>query len=131
MNKPKCKLIGTDDNIFALVGKASRALKDASLKEKAIELQEKIFNCQSYDEALKILDDYVDIEQLTKNGGVMTERYIEISGLRIYFEPNGMIVRFEIKNCDDILTTARLNKTEIAEMGAFLNSIQLKEELPF
>jgi len=61
-SKPKCKLIGTDGNVFALVGKASRALKNAGLKEKAQELREKIFNCQSYDEALKILGDYVDIE---------------------------------------------------------------------
>jgi len=33
--KPKCKLTGTDGNIFALVGKASRTLKNVGQREKA------------------------------------------------------------------------------------------------
>jgi hypothetical protein len=61
MNKPKCKLIGEDGNIFNLMGIASRTLKEASMKEKAKEMCDKIEACHSYGEALNIIGDYVDI----------------------------------------------------------------------
>ena len=59
--KPKCKLVGTDGNVFSLIGLASKALRKAGLPEKAKEMSTKIFACGSYGEALSIMDEYVDI----------------------------------------------------------------------
>ena len=61
-SKPKCKLVGTDGNIFALVGKASKTLKGAGLFEKAKEMMQEVFKSKSYDDALCIIMKYVEIE---------------------------------------------------------------------
>ena len=58
--KPKCKLVGTDGNIFALAGRAASALKKAGLKDKASEMTTDVFASGSYDAALGIILDYVD-----------------------------------------------------------------------
>jgi hypothetical protein len=58
--KPKCKLIGTDGNVFALAGRVARALKDAGQHEQAKEFMKKLPKCHSYDEALALMLDYVD-----------------------------------------------------------------------
>lgn len=60
--KPKCKLIGEDGNIFNLCAVASRALKEAGLRDKVMEMQNKVIKSKSYDEALLVLGDYVEIE---------------------------------------------------------------------
>ena len=60
--KPKVKLIGENGNIFNLMGIASRALKEAGMREEAKEMFEKITKSKSYDEALRILMEYVEIE---------------------------------------------------------------------
>ena len=60
--KPKCALIGQDGNIFNLMGIASRTLKTNGMSEEAKEMVEKITStAKSYDEALCIIADYVDI----------------------------------------------------------------------
>ena len=38
MEKPRCKLIGEDGNIFNLLGLASRTLKEAGLEDGADEM---------------------------------------------------------------------------------------------
>lgn len=58
--KPKCKLIGTDGNIFALMGQASSALKAAGMRAEAREMCGRIFGAGGYDEALGIIAEYVD-----------------------------------------------------------------------
>ena len=58
--KPKCKLVGTDGNIFALMGRASQALKRAGMEEERKEMIKKITTSRSYDEALYIITEYVD-----------------------------------------------------------------------
>ncbi len=60
--KPKCKLVGKDGNIFNLMGIASRTLKEAGLKEKASEMTNRITNSKSYDETLRIIMEYVEVE---------------------------------------------------------------------
>jgi N-formylglutamate amidohydrolase len=61
--KPKCKLIGEDGNIFNLMGIVSRTLKKAGQQEKADEMTKRIpKEAESYDEALAILMEYVDVE---------------------------------------------------------------------
>lgn len=62
MTKPKCKLIGEDGNIFNLMGIASRILKRAGLEEEAKEMVNRIFKSESYDKALQIIMDYVEVE---------------------------------------------------------------------
>jgi hypothetical protein len=59
--KPNCALIGEDGNVFNLIGKASKALKRAGYPEQAGEMSNRIFACGSYDEALCILGEYVNI----------------------------------------------------------------------
>lgn len=59
--KPDCLLIGTDGNIFHLMGKASETLRKNGMQEQAEEMRNRIFQCQSYDSALCIIGDYVNI----------------------------------------------------------------------
>ena len=59
--KPDCPLIGTDGNIFHLIGKASETLRKNGMQEQAEEMRNSIFQCQSYDSALSIIGDYVNI----------------------------------------------------------------------
>ena len=59
--KPDCPLIGTDGNIFHLIGKASETLRKNGMQEQAEEMRNRIFQCQSYDSALSIIGDYVNI----------------------------------------------------------------------
>lgn len=56
--KPKVKLIGTDGNVFALLGKCTQALEGAGMPDKAKSLQEEVFNAKSYDEALRLFMKY-------------------------------------------------------------------------
>lgn len=62
MNKPRCKLVGANGNIFNLMSIASRTLKEAGLKEQAVEMRERIFESKSYDKALIIIMEYVEAE---------------------------------------------------------------------
>ncbi|MEK6526634.1 MAG: hypothetical protein AABZ22_07160, partial [Nitrospirota bacterium] len=58
--KPSVKLVGTDGNIFAVVGRCARALREAGQADKAKELTESVSKARSYDEALGICMRYVD-----------------------------------------------------------------------
>jgi hypothetical protein len=62
VEKPRCKLIGEDGNVFNLIGLAAKALRRAGQPEKATEMSHKVFTCGSYDEALSIISDYVEVE---------------------------------------------------------------------
>ena len=59
--KPDCPLIGEDGNIFNLMGIASRTLRDHGMPEQAKEMSERIRASGSYDEALNIIGEYVNI----------------------------------------------------------------------
>ncbi len=59
--KPKCPLVGQDGNIFNLMGMASRTLKRSGMADDAKEMCNRITSSGSYDEALGIIGDYVDI----------------------------------------------------------------------
>ena len=60
-SKPDCPLIGEDGNIFNLVGIAARTLKRNGLPEQASEMTDKVFGSGSYEEALGIIGEYVNI----------------------------------------------------------------------
>ena len=59
--KPKCKLIGTNGNVFAIIGKVSKTLKKAGLKNKAKEFTKKALSSSSYDEVLTLCLKYVNV----------------------------------------------------------------------
>ena len=59
--KPECPLIGQNGNIFNLMGIASRTLKRNGMADEAKEMRERIVFCGSYDEALGIISEYVEI----------------------------------------------------------------------
>jgi len=60
-NKPKCQLVGTDGNIFALMGRASKTLKENGMKKEAVNMTNEVFNALSYEEALLIISKYIEI----------------------------------------------------------------------
>lgn len=59
--KPRCRLVGTDGNVFALAGCVGGTLKAAGMREKAGEFYERLPKCRSYDEALQLMHEYVDV----------------------------------------------------------------------
>lgn len=59
--KPDCPLIGQDGNIFNLVGIAARTLRENDMRDKAKEMTDRVFVSGSYDEALCIIGEYVNI----------------------------------------------------------------------
>lgn len=61
MGKIKVNLIGEDGNIFNLVGIVSREMRYNGLEELASEMRNRVFNSESYDNALQIIMEYVDI----------------------------------------------------------------------
>lgn len=58
----KVNLIDQDGNIFNLLGICSRELKRAGHKDLADEMINKVYAAESYDEALRVLMEYCDIE---------------------------------------------------------------------
>lgn len=60
--KPKMQLIGQDGNIFAIMGRASRLLKDIGQRDKAKEMCDRVTASQNYSEALNIVSEYVETE---------------------------------------------------------------------
>lgn len=60
--KPKCKLIGTDGNVFSIIGKVSDILRKNKKHELAKEFRKKSTECHSYDEVLRLVTEYVEVE---------------------------------------------------------------------
>ena len=59
--KPECQLTGEDGNAFAVIGRVSRALKQAGQPERAKEWTSKAMDCDSYDALLQLAFDYVEV----------------------------------------------------------------------
>jgi hypothetical protein len=60
--KPICKLIGEDGNILNLIGIARMTLRDVDELDKADEMTERVLQSSSYDEALRVIMEYVEVE---------------------------------------------------------------------
>lgn len=60
--KPTCKLAGEDGNIFFILGGVSRTLKENGKADQAQEVSERVMASRSYDEALHIMMEYVEVE---------------------------------------------------------------------
>lgn len=61
IEKPECQLIGTDGNVFSIIGKVSKTLRRAGLSEQADEFTNKSFDAGSYDEVLQLAFKYVEV----------------------------------------------------------------------
>lgn len=59
--KPECKLIGTDGNVFSIIGKVKSALRSAGLKDQAEDFMGKAFASESYEAVLQLAMKYVEI----------------------------------------------------------------------
>lgn len=64
--RPKMKLLGEDGNIFAIMGRASRLLKNAGQRDKAKEMCNRVMSCDSYHKALNVISEYVETELTPK-----------------------------------------------------------------
>ena len=62
--KPECPLIGQDGNIFNLMGIASNTLKENDMAEQAKEMCGRITVSGSYDKALGIISEYVEVTSI-------------------------------------------------------------------
>ena len=60
--RPKMELAGHDGNIFGILGRASRLLKGAGQQEQADEMFRRVTSSGSYEEALRIISEYVNTE---------------------------------------------------------------------
>ena len=60
-SKPKCRLTGTDGNVFSVIGNVTKCLKDAGLRDKAEEFKNKAFTSHDYNSVLALCFDYVDV----------------------------------------------------------------------
>jgi hypothetical protein len=61
-SKPKAKLIGANSNIFNLLAIANTALRTNGQADKIAELNKRVTSSHSYDEALCIIMEYVEVE---------------------------------------------------------------------
>lgn len=61
VEKPDCALIGENGNIFNLAGIAAGTLREHGLKEQAEEMKSRVCSSGSYEEALCIIGEYVNI----------------------------------------------------------------------
>ena len=60
-HKPECQMVGQDGNDFAIIGRVSKALKHDEQPARAKHWQERAKKCQSYDELLQLIYDYVEV----------------------------------------------------------------------
>lgn len=59
--RPVCKLVGTDGNVFAVIGHVREALREAAQAERASEFVRRSFRAGSYDEVLRLCMEYVEV----------------------------------------------------------------------
>ena len=60
--RPKMKLAGQDGNIFAILGRASRLLKENGQPQQAKEMSSRVYQSGDYYKALNIISEYVETE---------------------------------------------------------------------
>ena len=59
---PVRHLIGTDGNVFAIIGQVRRSFREAGQPERASAFVERAFQPRSYDEVLQLCLDYVEVQ---------------------------------------------------------------------
>jgi len=58
--KPRCQLVGTDGNVFAIIGTVAKTLRRAGQHEREAEWRTKAMACESYDAVLGLVFEFVD-----------------------------------------------------------------------
>ncbi len=61
-SKPKMQLEGQDGNIYFILGRASRLLKEHGMEVQSKEMWDRVLSSKSYEEALSIISEYVETE---------------------------------------------------------------------
>lgn len=59
--KPRCKLIGTDGNVFSLMSAVRHCLRKHNKEKEANEFLSRAMDAKSYDQVLQIIHDYVEV----------------------------------------------------------------------
>jgi hypothetical protein len=59
--RPVVQLTGQDGNIYSIVARAGRALRRAGFSELEKEIRAKLRECKSYDDAIQMVMDYVEV----------------------------------------------------------------------
>ena len=67
--KPNCPPFEKDGDIITLTIIASRALRNCGMEEEAIEMYERIRTAGSYDKALEVVGEYVNITSVDDGEG--------------------------------------------------------------
>ena len=62
IQKPTCKLTGTDGNVFCIIAAVCRVLKKNGQQDRADEFRKAAMASHSYDAVLQLCFDYVDVE---------------------------------------------------------------------
>ena len=73
IQKPDCPLIGADGNIFNLMGIARRTLRSAGQYEQAKEMCERVTQCSSYEDAICVIAEYVNIIGTDEEEGLVMQ----------------------------------------------------------
>jgi predicted transcriptional regulator len=58
--RPRLKLVGTDGNVFAVIGRVKAKLVEVGQPDAAKEFVERAFKSRSYDEVLQLCFSYVE-----------------------------------------------------------------------
>ena len=61
VNKPRCRIIETDGNVFSLIGSISKALKKNGQPNLAKEFIERAFASKRYNDVLILITEYVEL----------------------------------------------------------------------
>ena len=72
--KPNCALIGENGNIFNLAGIAAGTLREHGMREQAEEMKNRVCSSHSYEEALCIIGEYVNVTSGDRQELVEMER---------------------------------------------------------
>jgi len=59
--KPECQLTGINGNVFNIIGTVSKTLRNAGLRDKAVEFSDLTVQQESYDDVLRLCFEYVDV----------------------------------------------------------------------
>lgn len=59
--RPECRLVGENGNVFNLLAIAKNVLNRNDMRQEAAEMQARVLKCGGYDEALYIIEEYVDV----------------------------------------------------------------------
>ena len=73
-HRPKMKLVGQDGNIFSILGRASRLLKENGQPDQAKEMCDRVYQSGNYYKALNIISEYVETELSEKTPSKQKKR---------------------------------------------------------